>query len=394
MTTNTERIGIGVIGCGTIADVYLTNITQHYKNVQLLAVADLFVEKTKEAAKKFQVPKACTVEELLADSQIQIVLNLTVPAAHYSVNKQILEAGKHVYCEKPLAMAVSEARELVDMAKERHLMCVAAPDTFLGAGIQECRSLLDDGKIGIPMGFTANLTCAGHELWHPNPGFYYKAGGGPMFDMGPYYLTALVYLLGPIKEVFCYTAAGRPVRNILGKMTETEVPTTYTGTIKFECGAIGTITMSFDTWKTSLPCLEIYGTDGSITVPDPNQFCGSIRIFDGNELNEIVAKVTEPHPAKLFTMLEKQDICERDAVNEFPHGEDAMLNMRGLGVSDMAQALLSHRDPRMSAEMSLHVVEALNAFDQSAASGKPYVMTTSFEKTEPMKKDWALWEVK
>ena len=151
--------------------------------------------------------------------------------------------------------------------------------------------------------------------------------------------------------------------------------------------------MSFDTWKTSLPCLEVYGTEGSITVPDPNQFCGKIRCFNGNELSELVAEVTEPHPAKLFTMLEKQDTCEKNIVNEFPHSEDDMTNMRGLGVSDMAQALLDHRETRMSAEMSLHVVEALNAFDRSASAGVPYIMTTTFSKTMPMGKDWKLWEV-
>ena len=215
-----------------------------------------------------------------------------------------------------------------------------------------------------------------------------------MFDMGPYYLTALVYLLGPIKEVFCFASAGRPLRDILGKMTPTEIPTTYTGTIKFECGAIGTITMSFDTWKTSLPCLEVYGTEGSITVPDPNQFCGPIRIFDGNQLKQIVASVSEPHPAKLFTLLEKQDTCEKDAANEFPHSDDSMLNMRGIGVSDMAQALITNRPTRMSAEMSLHVVEALNAFDRSASDGVPYTMTTTFSRTAPMGKDWMLWEVR
>ena len=394
MTTNAKKIGIGVIGCGTIADVYLTNITQHYKNVQLLAVADMFAEKARGVAEKFHIPKACSVEELLADPEIQIVLNLTIPAAHYSVNKQILASGKHVYCEKPLAMTLSEANDLVSMAADRNLMCTAAPDTFLGSGIQECRSLLDFGRIGRPIGFTANLTCAGHELWHPNPGFYYKAGGGPMFDMGPYYLTALVYLLGPIKEVFCFATSGRPLRDILGKMTPTEIPTTYTGTIKFECGAIGTITMSFDTWKTSLPCLEIYGTEGSLTVPDPNQFGGPIRVFDGNELKHIVAAVTEPHPAKLFTMIEKQDTCEKEVENEVPHSEDSMLNMRGLGVSDMAQALLEQRPTRMSAEMSVHVVEALNAFNRSASTGVPYTMTTTFTKTLPMAKDWALWEIR
>ena len=193
----------------------------------LVAVADMFPEKARQAAQKYGVPSACTVEELLAMDSVQIVLNLTIPAAHYSVNRQSLEAGKHVYCEKPLALRFEEAGELLKLAAEKSLMCVSAPDTFLGAGIQQSRTVLDSGKIGTPIGFTANMTCAGHELWHPNPGFYYKAGGGPMFDMGPCYLTALVYLLGPIRRISCFAKKGRPVREILGQDMPSEVPTTY-----------------------------------------------------------------------------------------------------------------------------------------------------------------------
>jgi len=389
-----RKVGIGIIGCGTIADVYMTNLTQHYENVDLLAVADLFVEKAQQAAEKFGIPKACTVEELLADPAIEIVLNLTIPAAHYSVNKQILEAGKHAYCEKPLTLKFEEAKELVKLAGEKGLMCVSAPDTFLGAGIQQCRALMDSGKIGSPMGFTANMTCAGHDLWHPNPGFYYKNGGGPMFDMGPYYLTALVYLLGPIETISCFTASGRPVRNILGTETRTEVPTTYTAIVRFACGAIGTMTMSFDTWSTSLPLLEVYGTEGSIYCPDPDSFSGKVVYYDGNQLKNIVEAVTEPHPAKIITMVTNQHKCQSEVEPEFPFDPDPHCNMRGLGVSDMAQSLIDGRPSRLSAEISLHVVEALNAFEESAETGAPYKMTTTCTPTEPMGKDWSLWEVR
>ncbi len=389
-----SKIGVGIIGCGTIADVYMTNITQHYENVELLAVADMFVEKAQQAAEKFNIPKACTVEELLEMPEIKIVLDLTIPAAHYTVNKQILDAGKHCYCEKPLALSFAEAEELVKLAQEKGLMCVSAPDTFLGAGIQQSKALIDGGKIGKPVGFTANMTCPGHELWHPNPAFYYKRGGGPMFDMGPYYMTALVYLLGPIKRISCFTTKGRPVRNILGTMTETEVPTTYSGIMEFVNGAVGTVTMSFDTWKSALPCIEVYGTEGTVSVPDPDSFGGPVRMFDGSKLKSIVEAVTEPHPAKIITMVTNQDKCEEEVAIEFPVNPEHRGNMRGLGVSDMAQALIDGRKSRMSESISLHVVEALNAFEESAKTGTCYEMKSTCEPTEAMGKDWALWEVR
>ncbi|MBR3402071.1 MAG: Gfo/Idh/MocA family oxidoreductase [Parasporobacterium sp.] len=388
-----KKVKVGIIGCGTIADVYMTNLTQHYQNVELAGAADLFVQKAQEAAEKFQI-KAYTVEELLADPEIQLVLDLTIPAAHYSVNKQILEAGKHCYCEKPLALRFEEAKELAALAAQKNLMCVAAPDTFLGAGLQQSKAIIDSGVIGEPIGFTANMTCAGHDLWHPNPGFYYKTGGGPMFDMGPYYLTALVYFMGPIKKISCYTASGRPVRNILGVETRTEVPTTYTAILEFVCGAIGTMTMSFDTWSTSLPLLEVYGTKGSVYAPDPDSYNGPVIVYDGEKLKNIVEAVTEPHPAKIITMVTNQHNCQEEAKMEFPENPEHRANMRGLGVSDMAQAILDGRESRMSTDISVHVVEALNAFEESAKTGSAYIMQTSCKPTAPMGKDWALWEVR
>lgn len=389
-----DRVKVGIIGCGTISDVYMTNITKHYHNLELVRVADLYVEKAKKAQEKYGILHAGSVEELLSDPEIELVLDLTIPAAHYSVNRQCLEAGKHVYCEKPLALKFSEAKELNDLAAAKGLFCVAAPDTFLGASIQTARSVLDGGKIGKPVGFTANMTCAGHELWHPNPGFYYQNGGGPMFDMGPYYLTALVYLLGSIRSISCFAVKGRPVRNILGNQVESEVPTTYTAILSFVCGAVGTMTMSFDTWKTRLPLLEIYGTEGSMEVPDPNGFGGKVEIFDGNKLRSIVDSVKDPFPAKLIAMMQNQANCTDEIRSEFAEDPDPQGNMRGLGVSDLAQAIRFHRQPRVSEAVSLHVVEALNAFEISARSGVVYEMTTKAERTEPMGKDWKLWEVR
>ena len=389
-----DQVKIGIIGCGTISEVYLTNIRDHFHNLDLVAVADLFVDKAKSTAERYGVPVACSPEELLQIPEIQLVVNLTIPAVHYTINKQILEAGKHAYCEKPLAVKTEEAAELVALAKEKGLMCVSAPDTFLGSGIQECRYLLDSGKIGRPFGFTANLYSPGHELWHPNPGFYYQKGGGPLFDMGPYYLTALVYLLGPIKKISCFTTIGRAERNILGTMKTTEVPTTYTGILEFACGAVGTLYMSLDTWDASLPLLEIYGTEGTVYASDPNFFQGAVRLFEGHRLQEAVDCIEAPHPAKLISFVVNQKKLSREVENEFPHSMDEHLNFRGLGVSDMAQAILNRRPSRLSGDMALHVVEAMNAFEQSAKTGTVVELQTTCVPTAPMDRFWALWEVR
>ena len=166
-----QKVKVGIIGCGTISDVYLTNFKEHYDNVDVVACADIFVEKAKQTSEKYQIPKACNVEELLSDDEIEIVVNLTIPMAHYEVNMKALQAGKHVYCEKPLALKLEEANEIAALAAEKHLLAVSAPDTFLGAGAQTCRTLLDQGAIGKPVAFTANMVCPGHELWHPAPAF-------------------------------------------------------------------------------------------------------------------------------------------------------------------------------------------------------------------------------
>ena len=389
-----KTVGIGIIGCGTISDVYLGNFTQHYSNVKLVACADMFMEKAQQTKEKYHLPKACSVEELLADPEIEIVVNLTIPAAHYEINKKALNAGKHVYCEKPLALSLEDANEIANLAAEKGLMAVSAPDTFLGAGAQTCRKLIDEGAIGEPIGFTANMICPGHELWHPAPGFYYQIGGGPMLDMGPYYITALVCLLGPVKKVSCFATSGRPKRVINGEEKQVEVPTNYVGIMEFANGVVGNINMSFDIWDSKLPTLEIYGTKGTLEVPDPNTFSGEVKMFDGKKLQEIVGAITDPHPAKLITMVTRKGECAQDVAPAFAAIDDPRGNMRGLGVCDMAQALIDGRKSRLSSDISRHVVEVLTSFEKASKTGSIYEMTTTCERPQPMCAESALWEAK
>lgn len=388
-----NRIGIGIIGCGTISDIYLTNLTTHFPNVEVLACADMFPEKAAQTAQKFGIPKACTVAELLADDKIRLVANLTIPAAHHAVNMQILEAGRHLYCEKPMSLSLADAEAVAEMAATRGLLAGSAPDTFLGAGQQTARKLLDAGRIGRPTAFTANLVSPGHELWHPNPGFYYQKGGGPMLDMGPYYLTALVHLFGPIRQISCLTNQSRATREILGKPLDVEVPTHYAGVVEFESGLIGNVTMSFDVWHSKLPQIEVFGTDGMMTVPDPNQFGGLVQVFDGLKMQRIVRATEGPHIQRLIRMHTCAAECLEEVPHAFPAEDNPRSNMRGFGISEMAGALLSGRRSRLTPELSRHVVEALLAFDVSSREGRPCRLTTTCERPAPMPEGLPLWGV-
>ncbi|UPG62594.1 Gfo/Idh/MocA family protein [Metabacillus endolithicus] len=285
-----ERVKVGIIGCGTISNVYLDNLTQRYKLIEVVACADLFVEKAEELAKKYNVPKACSVEDLLADPEVEIILNLTIPAAHYEINVAALQSGKHVYCEKPLALNLEDAKKSIELANEKGLMLGCSPDSFLGAGIQTSKKVFDGGWIGEPVSVTANFMCHGHELWHPAPDFYYKEGGGPILDMGPYYITAMVALLGPIKKITCIAKKTYEERTVLNskirskKSIDVEVPTHYSGLVEFENGVTATVNMSFDIWFSNLPKLEIYGTEGTLMVPDPNMFGGPVKLIRGDNM--------------------------------------------------------------------------------------------------------------
>ena len=389
-----NKLRVGVVGCGTISQVYFPNIHEHYTNLELIACADLVPERALEAQEKYNIPCICTAEEMVQMDNIDLIINLTTPDVHYYINKLAVSAGKHVYCEKPLAIEFEDAKEIIELAKAKGVRAVAAPDTFMGAGIQTAKDVLDQNMIGRPVGFTANVTSSGHEIWHPNPGFYYQYGGSTMFDMGPYYLTALITLLGPIKRVSCYATIGRETRNILGEWKAPEVPTHYTAILEFACGATGTMMASLEVWDTDLPNMEIFGTEGALSVPDPNLFVGTVKYYNGKKLVELVTSVQEPHPAKLITMIHNQKSFSEEYPLAYANDPSPFTNMRGLGVSDLAESIMTGRESRLREDVCLHVVEALNGFHKSAETGASYEMTTTCERSIPMCKEWGLWEVK
>ena len=352
-----KKVNIGVIGCGTISGIYLKNLTGLFKNVNVVTCADMVMKKAQEKAKEFGIPKACSVAELLADPSIEIVLNLTIPKAHAEVNIAALEAGKNVYTEKPFAVTREDGRKVLDLANEKKLLTGCAPDTFMGGGLQTCRKLMDDGWIGRPVAATAFMTCHGHESWHPAPEFYYQAGGGPMFDMGPYYLTALVSLMGPVARVTGSANITFPDRTITsqplyGKTINVEVPTHVTGILDFQNGAVATIITSFDVWHSNLPRIEIYGSEGSLLVPDPNTFGGPVLIRRMGQ----------------------------DEWKEIPLSHGYYENSRGLGVADMACSLVSGRKHRASGDMAYHVLEIMHGIHDASRKGEHYKMKSTSER--------------
>ncbi|OGF48734.1 MAG: oxidoreductase, partial [Candidatus Firestonebacteria bacterium RIFOXYA2_FULL_40_8] len=325
----------------------------------LMACADLDNERAREKAKLHGIC-AMTLDELYADKSIDIVLNLTVPKAHIEVDFKALKSGKHVYAEKPLGIDLAQGKKVIELAKKMKLRVGSAPDTFLGAGIQTCRKIIDDGLIGRPIAAEAFMVCPGHESWHPSPEFYYEKGGGPMLDMGPYYLTALVNLLGPAKLTSGIAVKSFKERIItskpkFGKHVKVETPTHITGAVEFEEGAVATLIMSFDIKKSVLPRIEIHGTEGSILVPDPNTFGGPVKLFNKktNDWKEM------PLP--------------------FNYAE----NSRSLGLADMAQAIISKRKHRASGELALHVLETMLSFEKSYKTGKHIAIKNSCAKPAP-----------
>lgn len=348
---------IGVIGCGNISSNYIKNSKQ-YKNIKFAAFADLDLDRAKTKAEEYgNGARACTVDEILSDSEIEIILNLTIPKAHYSVAKAALLAGKHVYNEKPLTISRVEGKELRKLAAEKGLRLGGAPDTFMGAGIQTCRKIIEDGLIGDPVGATAFMMCHGHESWHPDPEFYYEVGGGPMFDMGPYYLTALVNLLGPVNSVMGSTRISFPERTItsekkFGKKVTVEVPTHVVGLLNFANGAVGTIITSFDVWAHHMPCIEIYGSKGSLIVPDPNGFEGEVKLWT-------------------------EDTKDWQTV---PLLEDRKFTGRSLGVADMAYAVKNNRSHRANGDLTFHVLDIMHALHDSSDNGNRVELETVLEK--------------
>lgn len=353
-----NKIKVGIIGCGNISSIYIKNLSDVFEITEVVACADLDIEKAKAKAEEFNIPVYCSVDRLLAMPEISVVVNLTGPCAHADICIAALNANKHVYVEKPLAVTLEDGRNILNKAEETGLLVGCAPDTFLGASLQLSRKLIDDGWIGTPVAATAFMMAHGPEDWHPNPDFFYKTGGGPLFDMGPYYLTALVSMLGPIERVSGTTKTSfseRVIRNPSARYGETipaEVPTHISANLNFHTGVLATLITSFDVWATNVPRIEIYGTEGTLNIPDPNHFHGPALIKRRRE-----PEWQEIHPVHSYTD-----------------------NSRGIGVADLAHALSSGRTHRASAQMGYHILETMHAVINSAEDGECKTLTSSCER--------------
>ena len=348
---------VGLIGCGTISPHYLRNL-RRYPGVEVAACSDIDIDVAKSRAEEFGVPEWCSVAELLADDGVKLAINLTVPQAHAEVSLSAIAAGKHVYSEKPLAVVREDGEAILKEARREGVLVGCAPDTFLGGSMQTCRKVIDEGQIGQPIAASAFVLNHGHEQSHPAPAFYYQKGGGPMLDMGPYYLTALVTLMGPIRRVSGSHGRGFEERVITsapryGETVKVEVSTHVAGVLDFDNGAIATIVTSFDVWTSRAPWIEIYGTEGTLSVPDPMKFGGPVRVQRGRGEWE---EVEQTHPE----------------------------GGRGLGVTDMAGALRTGRRSRVDAEMAYHVLDVMQAVHDSSDDGRHVTLSTTCEPPAPV----------
>jgi predicted dehydrogenase len=355
-----DPVRIGVIGCGNISGTYLKNCRE-LPEVEVVACADIDLERARARAGQFDIPAVCTPAEIVAHEDIDIILNLTVPGAHASVSIEALQGGKHVYSEKPLATTRADGRRMLVAAADAQRRVGCAPDTFLGAGLQTARKLLDEGAIGTPVGATAFTLSRGMEHWHPNPEFFYQPGAGPLFDMGPYYLTALVALLGPVQSVTGMARISFPVRTIGGQIRAgttftVSTPTYVAGLLQFTAGPVGTLISTFDVHHHSLPFIEVYGSEGTMRVPDPNRFGGSVQLRRGGD--------PEWH----------------EAVSDSPY----TTNWRGLGLADMARALRTGDVFRATGDLGFHVLDIMEALLTAARDGQTVTLESTVERPAPM----------
>jgi predicted dehydrogenase len=342
---NLTSTKIGVVGCGDISGIYLKNINS-FENLELIACCDLDETKANRQAKKFNIPRVCKYDEMLTNMEIDCILNLTLPKVHAQLSQMALDAGKHVYSEKPLAINLADAQKLLETAKARQLRIGCAPDTFLGGAVQAAQKLINEGQIGKPIAATAFMTAVPPETWHPDPEFLYQAGAGPMFDMGPYYLTVLVNLLGNVTRACGTGTTPFSERTITskpkhGQKIQVETDTFVAGLLEFTSGAVGTIVTSFDTWASEHPHIEIYGTNGTLSLPDPNYFGGKVRI-------------------------RKSDSKKWQAV---PMANKYVDDHRGLGLSQMAEAINSGGSHSANGHTACHILEIMHAILQSKRLG-------------------------
>jgi predicted dehydrogenase len=371
-----KTLGVGIIGCGNISWAYL-KLANLFKGIQVKAVADMNMDAAQARAKEFSV-RAQTVKDLLNSDDIDIVVNLTVPAVHFKVSKQILDAGKHVYSEKPLTLSYKDALALQKYAAKKKLRVGSAPDTFLGSSHQLARKTIDDGKIGKIVAGTCHFMGPGMEMWHPNPDFFFLPGGGPVLDMGPYYITNLINLIGPVRRVSALLSTGRKERIINsqpdnprnGEKIKVKTPTTYQALLEFVSGACVTVSLSWDVWAHKHQNMELYGQTGAMFVPDPNFFGGDVMVAGSDQKPLALIPWDHPFHRNNWGMNNSQT----DVV---------WANYRCAGLADMADAIMKKRLARCDISMVAHVVEIMTAMMESGTSHKVVTLKSTCKRPAP-----------
>jgi predicted dehydrogenase len=362
-----SKLRIGLVGCGNVAMTYLRNAAM-FEGLELSACADVVPEMAKLRSQEYGI-RACSVDELLAADDVDLVLNLTVPMAHFDITMAALRAGKHVFTEKPLANSVAAGQRLVEEARSRELLLGSAPDTFLGAAGRLARQLIDAGAIGRVITGTAFMMGRGMEHWHPSPAFYYQPGGGPILDMGPYYLTMLVNLLGPVRRVMAMATVGSAERLITaegplqGTTFTVGAPTSVLSLIDFANGATITFGASWDVYRHGNASIELHGTKGSLRLPDPDTYGGVVSLSDhGGEWQNTV---TDDRPY---------------GRSNWPFAAPNRANYRMLGIADLASSRLAGRQPRAAGALALHVLEVLEGILRSGETGQPVAIENTADQ--------------
>lgn len=374
-----KTYGVGIMGAGNISSAYL-KLAPLFKGLEVRGVADIIPAAAKKRSEEFGV-KAMTPDELLKNSEIDVVVNLTIPATHYQVSMDAISAGKHVYSEKPFVLTLKEGKDLKKAADKRKLSVGSAPDTFLGGAHQQVRDLIDSGKLGKITSGTTHVMSRGMEHWHPNPDFFFQVGAGPVLDVGPYYVTDLIHLIGPVARVTAFTGMAKKTRTVTtpnvamtGKKIKVGTPTTIHGVLEFHSGAIVTIGASWDVFSHGHHNIELYGTEGSVYVPDPNFFGGDITITDQSGTKTRVEPWDHPF----------------GKVNQTGGDGVGRANYRTAGLADMMQAIEKGRAARCGLDVALHAVDIMTSLLKAGETGKVITLTTTCERPKALKPKDAL----
>lgn len=372
-----KTYGVGIMGAGNISAAYL-RLAPLFKGLEVRAVADILPEAARKRSEEFGVA-AQTPDELLKNSEIDVIVNLTIPATHYRVSMDAITAGKHAYSEKPFVLTLEEGQALKKAADQRGLRVGSAPDTFLGGAHQQVRSLIDAGKLGRITSGTTHVMSRGMEHWHPNPDFFFQAGAGPILDIGPYYVTDLIQLLGPVKRVTAFTGMARAERLVTaegpfkGATIKVGTPTTIHGVLEFHNGAIVTIGASWDVYSHGHHNIELYGTEGTVYVPDPNFFGGDITITDQSGTKTKVEPWEHPF----------------GKVNQDPGGANPRANYRTAGLADMMAAVEAGRPARCGLDVALHAVDVMTSLLKAGETGQVLTLATTCERPAALGPDEA-----